>query len=376
MESRWTRRLDPGVAVVAAAISVIVIAASALGAVRETARPWRGPACAGLPRVGPPAVGTWFRHDPIIDTAGSLAGQRLMVGRGDGSPASTLDLDAESFAAGPFGTTVLVGSDDGRRSTLSLVDVGAGCGWTVGTATDVVRRALLSPAGDAVVEARVARATRADLGVWRRPLDGGPARRIVDPIPADGRFGRTWSTELAWSVDGRMLVVQSCGELACRTRVLGDDGRRWTVADPTLGELVGLAGDRLVVRGACRGLPCPLRSVRLDGGPVMTLEPAAGLAVLTADAAGGPARVVYETDARGRAIRTVTPDGGRRTGPVALPDDQRLVGSPQRSGGAVSLAPGWALLSADGRVPAEGPRRTTVRRSTDGHIAAFQEVSR
>jgi hypothetical protein len=369
--------VDPGVAVVAAAISVIVIAASALGAVRETTAPWRGPACAGLPRVGPAVIGTWFRQDPVIDDAGVLTGQRLIVGRGDGAPGSTLDLDPESFAAGPFGAAVLVGSDDGARSTLSLLDVHAGCDWTLGTATDVVRRATLSPAGDAVFEVRVVRSTRADLGVWRRPLDGGPARRIVDPIAADARFGRTWSTELVWSLDGRSLAVQSCGEIACRTRVLDEvTGGLRTIADPALGELVGVVGDRLVVRGACRGLPCPLLSVGLDGGAPVTLEAAAGLAVLAADAAGGPARVVYETDASGRALRTVTLDGRGRTEPVPLPVDRRLVAGPARSGGAVTIAPGWTVLSADGRIPTDGPRRTTVRRATDGQTAAFEEVSR
>ena len=33
----------------------------------------------------------------------------------------------ESFAAGPFDGRVLVGTDDGRRSELSLIDVAGGC---------------------------------------------------------------------------------------------------------------------------------------------------------------------------------------------------------------------------------------------------------
>ena len=38
------------------------------------------------------------------------------------------------------------------------------------------------------------------------------------------------------------------------------------VADPNVGDLVGLAGDRLVAHGVCRGLPCRLVSVDLHDG--------------------------------------------------------------------------------------------------------------
>ena len=57
----------------------------------------------------------WYRLDPRLDASGALAGQELSIGY-SGCPAATLGLARESFAAGPFGATVLVGSDDGSRA--------------------------------------------------------------------------------------------------------------------------------------------------------------------------------------------------------------------------------------------------------------------
>ena len=145
-----------------------------------------------------------------------------------------LDLDAESFAAGPFGGTTLIGSDDGRRSRLSLVDAARGCAWPLVASRDVIRTATLAPDGTSLFEFRVDRQTRADLGVWRRALDGSAApARVLAPIAADARFGPTWTTDLVWSEDGGTLAVQSCGEISCRVRILDPrDGGVRLVADP------------------------------------------------------------------------------------------------------------------------------------------------
>ena len=98
--------------------------------------------------------------------------------------------------------------------------------------------------------------SRADLGVWSRPLDGGPAARIFRPIDPDARFGRTWRTELAWSEDGRTLIAPDVrrgrpAASGCSTRPQVSGGLSRTVAR----RLVGLVEQRLVVHGACRGLP-------------------------------------------------------------------------------------------------------------------------
>src|SRR6185369_11718357 len=95
-------------------------------------------------------------------------------------------------------------------------------------------------------------------------IDGqARAHRILDPIADDGRFGRTWSTEFTWSLTGDRLAIQSCGEVACRTRIVRPDPTAATTNEtmldaPDLGLLVGVDGDDVVTYAACRGLPCPI----------------------------------------------------------------------------------------------------------------------
>ena len=224
---RWVRSLRPGWSRSARSAALV---ASTLAA---PDRPWAPRACAG---DGGRARGAGADRGPArprrdrgraVVPRGPAArrgrrpdGQRLTVGRrGRGAPA-TVSLPPESFAAGPFGDLILVGEDDGVASRLSTFDAGAGCRAPVDATADVIRRATVSPDGSTLYEARVARHDRADLGIWSRPLDGSvPARRVLPPPAADGRFGRTWSTELAWSAEGDRLAVQSCGEMACRTRL-------------------------------------------------------------------------------------------------------------------------------------------------------------
>ena len=103
-------------------------------------------------------------------------------------------------------------------------------------------------------------------------------------MPPDPAFGRTWLTELRWADDGRRLVVSSCAEVACRFRVLDPTiGAVETVADPQLGSLVGMVDDALVVRGACRGLPCPVMRIDLGRDGVTVLDHTAGGATIVRD---------------------------------------------------------------------------------------------
>jgi hypothetical protein len=287
-----------------------------------------------------------------------------------------IDLDPESFASGPFGGAILAGSDDGRYSRLSLVDLAAGCAWPVAEATEVIRHATLAPDGRSVVEFRVDRQTRADLGVWSRPLDGAAPGRILGPVEPDQRFGPTWLTELGWSDDGQTLVVESCGEVACRFRLVDlSTGDRSQVAEPAFGDLVGVAQDRIVVRGACRGLPCPVIAIDRDGGRPVILADAAGQAVLATDETGR-AVVVHERDVDGRVVAAIRPDGtDARSIPVAA-DGRRLVGPAAWAGGAVDHPPGWVLFGPDGRPPVGEGQAALLRRIPDGRTAPVDEVLR
>lgn len=388
VEHRWLRAIGPGVV----ALGAIVVIGSAAGAARE--RVWTPLGCTGglaanvgavrgaeTAAPGDLAIGAWMRLDPTLDADGALVGQRLSMGMHQGSSDWVMELPAESFAAGPFGHVLLVGADDGTVSRLSTIDVATGCAAPLAQETDVIRRATIGPDGRTVFESRVDRATRRDLGVWRRPLEASqPATRVLDALPADSRFGRTWSTEFTWSLEGDRLAIQSCGGVACRTRVIDPTpGGRPTrmVADPALGPLVGLAGDRVITYGACRGLPCPIVSVDVDSGDQTPLDQAAGLAVLVATGPGP--RVVHESGGSSdRRLRSVALDGGSAVDVGAIPMGLRLTPDGSRSGSAAHLPTGWVLLSPDGRLPpgapAAGPR-LTLRHVPDGRSVPIDEVT-
>ena len=370
VESRWFRRAGPAVAALGA---IALIASTTLGAPE---RPWQPEACPGVAHAGAPAPGTWYRIDPVLQ-AGARAGQRLVIGAAGDRETRALGLDPESFAAGPVGGMILVGTDDGTRSRLSLVDAVRACAWALDGSTDVVRTATLAPDGAMIFEARVDRRTRSDLGIWRRPLDGSaPPARVLPAVAADDRFGPTWLTGFTWSEDGRSLAVQSCGELACRVRIvdLGGGGVR-LVADPAMGDVVGLSGDRLVAHGACRGLPCPLLSVDLTDGATVVLDHGAGQAVLSRDGQGRSV-VVHEVGAAGHALRSIGLDGHDARILAIDPDGRRLVAGPARSASAAEHAPGWILLARDGRLPIDGSSRSVLRHIPDGTTVPLDEVSR
>jgi hypothetical protein len=241
----------------------------------------------------------------------------------------------------------------------------------------VIRSATVDADGTVIVEHRVDRATRADLGIWRRPLDGGPDRRWLAPIGPDGRFGRTWSTHLGWTVDGDDLVVASCAETACRVRIADPaTAEVRTLADPSVGLVVGVAADRVIAHAACRGLPCPLLSVALDTGDATVLESDAGTAAVVRSVRGP--RVVAETLAAGRRrLRDIAPDGsdGRDLGPLG--PGLRLGGDPGFGGGGLGLPDGWVLVAPDGGIDGTDDRATTsVRSVLDGRTVPMDEVIR
>lgn len=385
VESRWLRWIGPGVVALGA---VGFIASTTLGA---GARPWTPRACAGPPSarieaariVGPPRLTElkatpWFRLDRVLDTEGALGARRLAVGL-NGSPITRItDLPAESFAAGPFGRVVLVGSDDGTVSDLAAIDVANDCSWAIGREDAVIRRATIDPTGTNIYEMRVDRVSRADLGIWLRPLDGrGEARRVLAPILADRRFGRTYSTEFTWDLAGDRLAIQSCGEAACRIRIISPGGGpAVTLHAPDLGLLIGLDGDRVVTYGACRGFPCPIVSTDLANGRRQVLAEAAGPAVVVGTDDG--VRLVHEYGTpSGRALRSVRLDGGAPSDLGPLPDGMDLHATPTRADAATRLPRGWVLLAPDGRIPADRSAvRPQLRHIPDGVTVPLDEVTR
>ncbi|CAN5446139.1 hypothetical protein BH20CHL7_BH20CHL7_18750 [soil metagenome] len=368
LETRWGRRLSLGVA---ASAAVLAIATTTLGAPTVEGRP--PPGCTSTDAAAALTRAAWYRVEPVLAN-GARTAQRLDVGVAGGQ-SWTIPLDAESFASGPERGRVVVGTDDGRRSVLSIVDLARGCIQAIAITTDVVRGAVLAPDGTAIYEHRVRRADRADLGVWRRPTIGGDAVRVLPPIAPDERFGITFLTTLQWSADGHDLGIASCGEIACRVRVLDTvAGSDRVVADPELGELVGLDGDRAVMRGACRGLPCPILAVGLDDGLVSVVTDAAGVADLVVDDVGRPV-VAFDHDGPGGPLALVPLGGAQAAAQKAdLPDDLRIADHDAEI--SVDLPPGWVLLSHadDPDDPAAWVRDARFRRLADGAIRRLDEV--
>jgi hypothetical protein len=368
-ELRWRQRAGPGLL----ALGLVGL----FGAGRAGAEPsaWTPPDCAATGRAAPaavaaatvrwadPANAAWYRLDATLDARGWLVGQAVTIGMGLAEP-RLLALDAESFAAGPVGGLVLTGSDDGRASTLRIVDVAAGCAWTVATERDVIRHARFDPTGSAILEHRVDRRTRQDLGIWRRPIDGAAPSLAIPAIAPDPRFGPTFATELAWSLDGGLLVVQSCGASACRTRLHDPVSGAVTLVDSAgLGETVGVADEQLIAYEACRGLPCALVTVDVRTGTRTLLSPGAGPAVLVAGA-DGPRVVLEDVDGGGLRIVDLA---GRERGRLDTPG-LRLVAGEARARAAVAGPPGWVALAPDGRPGPDPDGGPLLRRVPDDSI--------
>jgi hypothetical protein len=294
---------------------------------------WRGPSV-------PDARSTpAYRTRLLLDVTGSLIGQRVSIGT-LAATSTTLNLPPESFVAGPFGRVVLVGGDDGTRSTLRLVDALSGCVTTIATAPEVIRRATIAPDSGVIYEFRAERARRSDLGVWRRAA--GSVERVLPPLDKDDRYGITFSTELSWSTDGDALVVQSCDASRCRSRVLDiSRGKLLRIETADQGEILALVGDRLVTYGACRGLPCPIHAFGVTSGDDVVLSDGAADARVVTDADG--ARVVHERGDGAPGLMIVDPQSGAVT-TLAEPPDARLAPPASRSDGAVELPAGWIPL--------------------------------
>lgn len=371
----------------AAAIAVLVAPAvagpsrsRALGPapIRAASEPEALAACRPEPRSAAGGAATlvgaaWYRLDPVLDAAGGLDGQRLVVGRVGRRGAFELPLGVESFASGPAGGRILVGNDDGRRSTVRILDVGRRCAAVVHEGRDLIRRAVLEPSGDGIVEFRLDRSSRADLGVWSRPLDGTQPRRLLEPLGPNARIGRVFATELSWSTDGRRLVVTSCGESFCLARILDrSSGRVTTVDDPRVGEVIGLVGDDLVAYGGCPWLPCEIVAMNLRTGRVRDLAPGAGLAALSDMGAG--AVVVFEDFETRGSLGVVRVEGtGLRTLPLEA--GLRLVPASDRALAGIELPAGVIALAEGGR-PSRTHVPATFMNVADGRRVPAAEVVR
>ena len=289
----------------------------------------------------------------------------------------TMELPPESFAAGPFGRVILVGADDGTVSRLRTLDVGGDCSWSIAEDRSVIRRATIDPTGQRIFEMRVDRASRADLGIWLRPMAGGaPARQVLPPLAADDRFGRTFSTEFTWDLAGDRLAIQSCGEIACRTRILNATGAMTATVDaPDLGLLVGFDGERVVTYAACRGLPCPIVATDLATRARRTL---ASGAILRSSSRHRRRAARAGSPPPSWPPAGLGPAGWRRFDrPRRDPRRPPARAAGARADAATRVPRGWIVLAPDGRLPSDGRAGASqLRHVPDGTTVPLDEASR
>lgn len=336
---------------IGAAAVMGVVATANPGLLRAADPPWEPPACA--PGAVAAAVGAmlgagaWFALDPRLDAVGAVAGQDLRLGSlgsadrgGVGLRAGRrIALPAESFATGPYGAAILTGADDGRRSRMRLVDTRRACALDAGESADVVRSAVIAPDGSSIYEHRVDRSTRRDLGVWRRGIGRAEAARVLPPVAADERYGRTFGTELAWAADGRLAVV-SCGELACRVRVLEPAGGSVVEAGP-IGRFLGVSGAEVIAYARCPGLPCDIEAVNPGTGAHRLLAESAGYAAL----AGAHLGTLLVEDL-GNRIRKVDVATGDQTAMAPFRRDLAPLARGYGQSRGATVPAGWLALAS------------------------------
>jgi hypothetical protein len=217
-----------------------------------------------------PAVTVELR--PLLAADGSVAAHRLRVPMRDAW--LVVELSDAAFAASSPGGVVVYGDDDGEQSRVRVVDADGGCLVATARREAIVRSALVEAASGSLYEHRLARSTRTDRGVFHSDLaDPGDARRVLGPIAPDARVGPTFVTTLLSGPDAE-LVVQSCGEAACRTRILDvADGSVVLLDAPGQGPIIEVLRDALLVESpGCDAPPCPRWLVDRATGAIRPAE--------------------------------------------------------------------------------------------------------
>lgn len=218
---------------------------------------------------------------------GELVGSRLELTTAAGRTA-VVELPVESSVAEPIGDLlVYTEAPAGEPSSIYALDLASGCEARLATDDQVVRSAVIDPAGSALYVHSVSRVGRDDLGVSRIDLLTGRPQRVLPPLSESDVIGPTFGTGLHWSSGGDALAVQSCGFSSCRTRVLDvASGDVATYDAMGQGQFIGLTAHHLITYADCPGLPCDVLTARRPAGEVATLATGALTAALVRDANG------------------------------------------------------------------------------------------
>ena len=292
----WVSNLGPPLLLVAAVgAGSVLLPASLLAGTGPAARGCPpstafAQAIAALARGAP--IDAQLRLAATLGAKGELIGRVLTVNTAGG--ARTKSLASESFASAAQSNVVVFGQADATTgSTVGAIDLQTGCEFSLWTSADVVRSAVIDTALRSLYVHSVKAVDRLDLGVQRVDVVFGTTAVAVAPLAPVSPFGLTFATSLRWSLDGDALAVQSCGIVACRTRVLDlASGTTETFGDGDQGQIIGLTADKLVTFDACPDLPCGLAAIDRPTGGQARFDVDAYAATLGEDAQGAFITVV------------------------------------------------------------------------------------
>jgi hypothetical protein len=210
------------------------------------------------------AAGSWWR---LSWTDGGVAmpdHEHLRVGLLDGivtARIATADMWHEPtnvpIVRGPVAGLVLYGRSTGDGIDLHLRSAATGADRVVAQMPSTVQDAEIAPGGNSIFWID---GSSTDGGVWHLDLATGRRTRLLTPVVvAAGQDGIVLAgvvrprAQLALSADGSRLAALWCGVERCVLQVLRLE-TNVTVAmplDETWHELLGLAGDSVVLQGIC-----------------------------------------------------------------------------------------------------------------------------
>lgn len=319
-----------------------------------TPRPSRTPAPTPVPTPQPrtaaadelvPTTLAWWDTTPVSFGAPPVgvappppSYTRLRVGTLDGRVVADLTLSATlAFAAGPYGTDVLAGHDNGAISELFVISALGGGRRNILLTDAIVPIASFGLDGS-LYFVRVDRESGLDQGLWVLPPVGGTEQLLLAGPLAEIPWNETARWQMAWTPDRSLLAVQACNAVRCRTHVV-DPGSATMRTTDVAGELLGMTATDLLARAP--GARMGMIAVSSETFVAREIVSAATAAVpLTADGEGFVA-----FDDRG-ALGVTDLVGGD---PFAVPAGdgaEPLDGELQPSGGSrgVALPSGWLLL--------------------------------
>jgi hypothetical protein len=293
----------------------------------------------------------WYDLTAKTDDKGALSGYVLTSGRLGAKANPSLDLPTLAWASGPVRGGVLVGSDDGHRSTVQVV--GPPATARLWTSDDIVWRGVLMPDGAALL-ALLTRDTREDAGIVRLGADGQPVQVVKPALPPS--FGRTWSEELFLSPRADVLAVQECAPDACRSRFYDIAGgfASMGIAEGDACQLIGVTSTQFAAFGS---------AACLSGRPADVLVGTIGKGTPAVVGNGDSTRLFGEGQAVRLAIGAETPNGyrlqsvsldGRGAVTVPVPAGFSLVAQPEANGSSYALPDGWIAAAPGGQMTPDG----------------------